>query len=662
MSPARLRYLLPIIFIPVVTGLFSCSKKGDDQPANHGTLQLQSAIAGNISLKSGEVTDDVPVDRNFIVRFSAPLDTAGIGEKITIKTGDGSRVVAGISFMDNNSSVVLDPVADLKYGKDYSLVISFSLAGSKGETFPGFTYAFITINGSLDLLSVTVNGKTLATSLPVVGIDPSGAEIKAVFSKPLDPQNYSSSFMLSGNTQYTVALSGDSVTVTLSTQNRLEGLQKYLFTVTSGLRAANGFTFDGYSRNFFSALDSVYRFPEISDEELLTLIQRQTFAYFWDYAHPDCGMARERLGSGDVVTTGGSGFGVMALIVGVERGFISRAQALERMDMILTFLETCDRFHGVWPHWINGSTGKTIPFSPSDDGGDLVETSFMIQGLLTFRQYMDASVPEEKSVIDRINTLWKSVEFDFYSIGENALYWHWSPNTGFQIHLKLQGYNETMICYVLGTGSPDHSIPAASYYEGYLNSGSIFNGNEYYGYVLPMGQPYGGPLFFTHYSFLGLDPRDLQGPYINYWQQNTNHSLINWAYCADNPKNYAGYTDNCWGLTASDDYQGYSAHSPTNDPGVITPTAAVSSLPYTPEHSLDAIRTFYYFLGDKLWGPYGFYDAFSPANYWYAGSYLAIDEGPIIIMTENYRTGLLWNLFMSCPEIQASLEAIGFTH
>ena len=206
--------------------------------------------------------------------------------------------------------------------------------------------------------------------------------------------------------------------------------------------------------------------------------------------------------------------------------------------------------------------------------------------------------------------------------------------------MKLQGYNETMICYVLGIGSPDHPIPASSYYEGYMNSGSILNGNEYYGYVLPMGPPYGGPLFFTQYSFLGLNPHNLQGPYVDYWEQNVNHSLINWAYCADDPKNFAGYTTDCWGLTASDGNTGYSAHSPTNDRGVLTPTAAISSMPYTPEQSMDAIHTFYYFLGDKLWGTYGFYDAFNPTSNWYADSYLAIDEGPIIIMIENYRTGL----------------------
>ena len=287
---------------------------------------------------------------------------------------------------------------------------------------------------------------------------------------------------------------------------------------------------------------------------MLTLVQQQTFKYFWEFGHPASGMARERNTSGDVVTTGGSGFGIMAMIVAVERGFISRSQALVRLDRILDFLEKADRFHGAWPHWLNGNTGKTIPFSPNDDGGDLVETSFLIQGLLAFRQYLDQNNAEEKILADRITELWEGIEFDFYSRGQNALYWHWSPTTGWAINFKLVGYNETFVCYVLGVASPTHSISPASYYTTYMANGGILNGQSYYGYKLPMGESYGGPLFFTHYSFLGIDPRNLKDNYIDYWEQHVNHSLINWSYCKANPKNYPGYGEHGWGLTASDNY------------------------------------------------------------------------------------------------------------
>ncbi len=169
-------------------------------------------------------------------------------------------------------------------------------------------------------------------------------------------------------------------------------------------------------------------------------------------------------------------------------------------------------------------------------------------------------------------------------------------------------------------------------------------------------------LYFTHYSFLGLDPRNLQDDLANYWEQNVNHTLINRAYCIDNPKNFIGYCDDSWGLTASDNPWGYNAHSPTNDLGVVTPTAAISSIPYTPVESMNAIRHFYYILGDKLWGDYGFYDAFNITEGWWANSYIAIDQGPIICMIENYRTNLLWDLFMSCPEVRNGLDKLGFIY
>jgi hypothetical protein len=254
--------------------------------------------------------------------------------------------------------------------------------------------------------------------------------------------------------------------------------------------------------------------------------------------------------------------------------------------------------------------------------------------------------------------LYNSVEFDFFTQGMNALYWHWSPNYGFQMNMVLRGYNETLICYVLGAGSPTHAISRDTYKYGYMNNGSILNGNNYYGITLPVGGPYGGPLFFTHYSFLGLDPRGLEDEYVNYWDQNVAHSMINWKYCEANPLNYVGYSAVCWGLTASDNQSGYSAHSPTNDIGVISPTAAVSSIPYTPVQSLAAIRHFYYMLGDRLWGPYGFYDAFNITAGWWGTSNLAIDQGPMVVMIENYRTGLIWDLFMSCPEVQNGLRRL----
>jgi len=326
------------------------------------------------------------------------------------------------------------------------------------------------------------------------------------------------------------------------------------------------------------------------------------------------------------------------------------------------FLETCDRYHGAWPHWLSGSTGKVIPFSPKDNGADLVETAFLVQGLITVREYLKDVYAEEKALKERIDTLWQEVEWDWFTRGgEEVLYWHWSPDYEWEMNLPIRGYNETLIVYVLAAASPTHTIDSTVYHNGFARNGEIVNGSEYYGIKLPLGEEFGGPLFFAHYSFLGLDPRNLRDRYADYWEQNVNHTLINRQYCIENPKHYKGYGADCWGLTASDDQQFYSAHSPTNDLGVITPTAAISSMPYTPEYSLNALRHFYYDYGENLWGEYGFHDAFNLTENWWADSYLAIDQGPTVVMIENYRSGLPWYLFMSAPEIMNGLQKLGFT-
>ncbi|MXV53047.1 beta-glucosidase [Pedobacter sp. HMF7647] len=407
--------------------------------------------------------------------------------------------------------------------------------------------------------------------------------------------------------------------------------------------------------------------PEkLTDDQLLEKVQSQTFKYFWDFAHPVSGMARERSNRSfdygdEVVTTGGTGFGVMATIVAADRGWIKRDTAARHLLKMVKFLAKANSYHGVFPHWMDGATGKTIPFGRKDDGGDLVESSFLFQGLLCARQYFNKDDRTEAELRNRINWLWSEIEWDWYTRGgEEVLYWHWSPNNGWAMNFPLRGYNETLITYILAASAERYPVPASVYHRGFAQSNFFKNGKTFYGYKLPLGFDYGGPLFFAHYSFLGLDPRGLKDEYADYWEQNKNHTLINYSYCVENPKKFKGYGKNCWGLTASDNYEGYNAHSPTNDLGVITPTAALSSFPYTPEQSMAALKHFYYDLGDKIWGEYGFVDSFSESQNWYAKSYLAIDQGPIVVMIENYRTGLLWKLFMSCPEIQIGLKKLGY--
>ena len=404
----------------------------------------------------------------------------------------------------------------------------------------------------------------------------------------------------------------------------------------------------------------------LSDEALLDLVQRQTLAYFWDFGHPVSGMGRERSNPVpgydyvETVTTGGTGFGIMAMLAGASRGFLPRTAVLARLTQIVAFLERSETYHGVFPHFMHGGTGETIPFSKRDDGGDLVETSFLMVGLLCARQFFAGTASEEASLRGAIDKLWHAVEWNWHTQGRDMLYWHWSPRHGWAMNHAITGWNECLITYVLAAASPTHPIEAGVYHRGWTDSPVFRNGQSYHGIELPLGPPYGGPLFFSHYSFVGLDPRGLRDRYANYFAQNRAHTLINRAHCIANPNGFDGYSAECWGLTACDGDAGYNAFSPTNDFGVIAPTAALSSMPYTPAESLAALRYFYEKLGSEIWRELGFADAFNRSNHWVANSNLAIDQGPIVVMIENHRSGLLWDLFMSCPELSVGLQRLGF--
>ncbi len=517
-----------------------------------------------------------------------------------------------------------------------------------------FTSTLITVNGKQETsLDYNIN------STPV---------IKFSFSAAINPSSVSNNFsfseavgtVVSFNTSYS---NGDSVVV-IQPAASLKYLAKYAVNVSTGLKSKTGGNLkNAAALNFITQIDSADKFTRVTDNALLDLIQQQTLKYFLDFAHPVSGMARERNSSGDVVTTGGTGFGVMSIIAAVSRNFISRSDGLQRVSTIVNFLKNnCTHYHGAFSHWINGSTGATVPFSQLDDGGDLVETSLLMQGLLCARQFFNTADANETALRTNINTLWDGIEWNWYRQGgQDVLYWHWSPNYNFQINQPIKGWNEALIVYALAASSNTDSIPKTAYDNGWASNGGMKNGNTYYGVQLPLGPNVGGPLFFSHYSFLGINPHDLTDPYANYFTQNTNHTLINYNYCVANPNNFYGYSTMNWGLTASDDnVSGYNAHAPGNDDGVITPSAAISSFPYTPVQSMNALKFFYYTLGDKLFRDYGFIDAFNLKDLWFADSFLAIDQGPQIVMIENYRSGLLWNLFMSCPEIKRGMKQIGF--
>ncbi|GAB3943480.1 hypothetical protein GCM10028805_09770 [Spirosoma harenae] len=516
--------------------------------------------------------------------------------------------------------------------------------------------------------SVQVNGQSSSSmNFQNVGANP---VITVSFSAPLQKASIETAIQLvqpltgvSAPLNYTVS-AGDTV-ITLTPKSALASLTPYRFLIQPTLTSQRSTSLNSsVTVNLTTTFDNTDKSTRISDDALLDLVQKQTFNYFWDFGHPVSGLARERNTSGDVVTSGGSGFGIMAILVGINRNFITRQDGLTRLTKITNFLtNNAKRYHGAFPHWLNGATGATVPFSQKDDGADLVETSYLMQGLLAARQYFNSTTSAEEIALRKtINDLWDGVEWNWFTKNgaETNLYWHWSPNYNWDMNLPIRGWNEALITYVLAASSNTSVISKTVYDNSWAQNGKMANGNSYYNIKLPLGPAYGGPLFFSQYSFLGINPHDLKDAYADYWQQNTAHSQINYTYCKTNPKQYAGYSADCWGLTASDQQDGYSARDPTNDNGTIAPTAALASMPYTPTESMQALRFFYYKLGDRIWKNYGFVDAFNLNNIWFADSFLAIDQGPIIVMIENQRSGLLWNLFMSCPEVKKGMKNLGF--
>ena len=525
------------------------------------------------------------------------------------------------------------------------------------------TPAPVPVPSSFSFNTLKVNGTYNGLTYKGVNISP---VIKLFFSAAISTASVSNGVVFKSNAgvavAYSAAYQNNDSTVVI-TPATLQPITQYTLSVSTALKSAAGGDIQApVTVQLTTAVDTTNKFPVISDDALLNLVEQQTLNYFYTFGHPVSGLARERNTSGDVVTTGGSGFGIMALVAGVSRQFISRAQGLARMQLIVGFLKNnAQTFHGAFPHWLNGATGAVVPFSAQDDGADLVETSFLMEGLLTARQYFNQTNTAETQLRTDINTLWNNVQWNWFQNNQNTLFWHWSPDYAWSSNQQVNGWNEALMTYVLASSSTTYPITNTVYTNGWAGNGSMKNGNSYFGVTLPLGPAEGGPLFFAHYSFLGINPNSLTDAYASYDVQNTAHANINYNYCVANPNAYYGYGPNCWGLTASDiENGGYNASSPSNDVGVIAPTAAIASLPYTPTQSMNALRFFYYKLGDKMWGPYGFYDSFSLDAAWFATSDLAIDEGPIVDMIENYRSGLLWSLFMSCPEVQTGMTNLGF--
>lgn len=398
----------------------------------------------------------------------------------------------------------------------------------------------------------------------------------------------------------------------------------------------------------------------------LDRLQRDAFSYMWDHAYPS-GLAFENNRYADgPATTGGTGFGIAAMVVATERGWIGRQAAVDRLLTITAFLRDKSdrkRLHGAFPHWLNGVTGQTMPFGPRDTGADIVETAFLMQGLLIARNYFTGD-GDEAELRARINELWHDVDWAWFTRGpsgteNDGLYWHWSPEHGFAMNMKVTGFNEGMVAYVLALASPTRPITPEAY-AGWSATDEYkpTSGN---GYTLEAGIPYGGPLFITHYSYIGLDPRQLADDKVphGYWVRNVTQTLMNRAYCLETAPAENRYAEDYWGLTSCDAKDCYRYGAPGNDPGTVAPTAALSAMPYTPYYSMQVLKALYGRFHNVMWGPCGPYDAFSLRDDWYARTYQAIDQLPIVCMVENYRSGLLWRLFMNDPDVKRGLQRAG---
>lgn len=520
------------------------------------------------------------------------------------------------------------------------LLALFASCGKSSENAPA---------PNAEVVSLSYNGKYISINKVLSGVG-ADAEFVFNFTKDLDIAKLDlNQITCNGTSISDFDFQVDGKDLHVKSNTTLPYLKKITLRLYAGKNLGVNLVED-YKFSFITEYDPSDKFERISDDELFEKVQKRTFSYFWDYAHPTSGLARERLGSENTVTIGGSGLGIMCIPVGIERGWITREEGAAQVLKMVTFLgEKAERFHGAWSHWLNGQTGEAIAFSTYDNGADLVETSFMIQGLLAVKEYFTRDNATENEIRSRVQTLWREVEWTwFQNGGQNKLYWHWSPDYGWKMNMPITGWNEALIVYVLAASSPTYPIDKKVYDAGWARDGAIsFNTKS--------------PMFFAHYSFMGLDPRNLSDAYGSYWDINVAHATANYEYCANHTGTY-GYSSQCWGLTASDYYNGYTASSPSNDTGTVAPTAALASFPYLPEHSRDAMEFFYYKIGDRLWGTYGFKDAFAFKECWFASSYIAIDEAPIVVMMENWRTGLLWDCFMKNEDVRRGLDRLGFNY
>ena len=404
--------------------------------------------------------------------------------------------------------------------------------------------------------------------------------------------------------------------------------------------------------------------PFANDDQFLEYVQQTTFDYFWYLANPDNGLVPDRSTTSSPCSIAAVGFGLTAIGIGIDHGWISRTQGVARVLTTLnTFLNGPQGtstsgtigYRGWFYHFLDMNTAVRSPSSELSS----IDTALLLAGILYVKQYFDGANPDETAIRTMADTIFSRVDWNWMAQGTNVVSMGWFPPGSF-IANNWVGYNEAMILYLLGLGAATNPLPASAWNR--WTSGYTWATNYGQAYV-----PF-APLFGHQYSHGWVDFRHVADAYMNshdstYFQNSRRATLAQRAYCIANPLNRVGYGSNVWGLTACDGPTGYAARGappPENDDGTIAPTAAGGSIAFAPEFSVPALRQFYTQYRLRIWTAYGFRDAFNLGAQWYAADELGIDQGPIVIMIENHRTQRVWRLFMRNEEIRRGLQRAGF--
>ena len=402
----------------------------------------------------------------------------------------------------------------------------------------------------------------------------------------------------------------------------------------------------------------------LDDSTFLDLLQRSAINFFWQEANSSTGLIRDSSAPHVPSSTASVGFGITALCIGIDRGWLPRENVRQR---ILTTYRTLWKtpqgreaqgrcgYKGLYYHFLNMSTATREWNSELSD----IDTALLFAGILYGKEYFDGEHPDEVEIRALADSIYYRADWEWMRNYQPGLTLEWTPERGFA-NGWWAGYNEMMIMYILGLGSPTHPLPEITWKN--WCSGYVWKAQYGYEYVNF------APLFGHQFSHCWIDFRGIQDDYmrkkgIDYFENSRRATYAAQAYCIDNPKKWKGYGEFVWGITPSDGPNGYAARGAPpaeNEDGTISPTAVGASIAFAPEICLPTLKYWYDTYRSLLWGAYGFRDAFNLQKNWWSSFVIGIDQGPIVIMIENYRSGKVWRTFMKNTDVRRGLHRAGF--